>query len=162
MENFTITDNITIACEWKKTRNGFKHEAALLIDGSERERVKINYLNRTWEAYTYQSVIHKLIEKSRILTKEQRYEIVKYMDGADGYSGAGCNRDMRGLRSVGLIAALGGILNTEKKSANDWKARMLQAGLGGHGLVMPEDWDTLDEDTKEARLDAVIKELAKK
>jgi hypothetical protein len=28
-----------------------------------KDSVKINYLNRTWEKYTFESVIHKLIKK---------------------------------------------------------------------------------------------------
>jgi hypothetical protein len=103
--------------EWKKTRNGFnKHEAALIIpsfllNGSEKERVKICYLNRTWEQYTYQSVIHKLIEKSRILSKEEVVAIKNYLDGEDGYNGAGVKRDMQPLKSIAMIAKLGEILH---------------------------------------------------
>jgi hypothetical protein len=47
----------------------------------------------------------------------------------------------------------------DKKEQNDWKARMLKAGLGNAGLQMPEDWESLDEQTKEARLNAVISVL---
>jgi hypothetical protein len=36
------------------TRNGFKHESWLFINGIERDYNKINYNNRTWENYTYQ------------------------------------------------------------------------------------------------------------
>jgi hypothetical protein len=63
---------------------------------------------------------------------------------------------------IGAIAAMGEIFGNTQKEKNDWKARMLKAGLGGKGLEMPEDWDTLDEKTKEARLDAVIGFLGKK
>ena len=44
----------------------------------------------------------------------------------------------------------------DKKEKNDWKARMLKSGFGNMGLEMPEDWNSLDEETKEARLNAVI------
>jgi hypothetical protein len=37
---------------------------------------------------------------------------------------------------------------------------MIKAGLG-EGIMMPEDWDTLSEDEKEKRLDAVIGHLQK-
>jgi hypothetical protein len=33
---------------------------------------KVCYLNRTWEQYTYQTVIHRLIEKSEWLTDEEK------------------------------------------------------------------------------------------
>jgi hypothetical protein len=38
---------------------------------------------------------------------------------------------------------------------------MLKAGLGNAGLEIPADWDTLSEDEKTRRLDAVIAELHK-
>lgn len=41
-------------------RNGFNHFAET-ADGSYI-KVKCHYLNRTWESYTYQSVLHKLCE----------------------------------------------------------------------------------------------------
>lgn len=160
MENFKINERITIACEWKKTRNGFKHEAVLLVDGSEQERVKCCYLNRTWEQYTYQSVIHKLLGKSRLLTADDKAKIKAYLDGTDGYNGAGVDRDMSGLRTVGMVAKLGEIFcKGDQKAINDWKTRMLTAGLGNLGLEMPEDWGTLSEEDRTARLDAVIKQL---
>lgn len=58
------------------------------------------------------------------------------------------------MRSVGMVAAMGSIFGNTQKESNDWKARMLKAGLTG--LQMPEDWDTLSEDEKEKRLDKVI------
>jgi hypothetical protein len=64
------------------------------------------------------------------------------------------------LRTVASVMSLGDIIGENQKERNDWKTRMLRAGLDGRGLIMPDDWDELDEDTKTARLDAVIKELA--
>jgi len=63
------------------------------------------------------------------------------------------------LKTVAMVAALGSVLCQDQKSANDWKARMLKAGLEGSGLIMPEDWDGLSEDEKERRLDGAIGEL---
>ena len=45
MKLFNVNDRIAIVCEWKKTRTAFKHEAVLLIDGIERDKAKICYLN---------------------------------------------------------------------------------------------------------------------
>ena len=57
--------NYTIICESKNTRNGFKHEAYLYqVVGVEMyllNKATCYYLNRTWEAYTYQSVLHTVI-----------------------------------------------------------------------------------------------------
>ncbi|KKT23937.1 MAG: hypothetical protein UW07_C0019G0016 [Candidatus Nomurabacteria bacterium GW2011_GWF2_43_8] len=47
------------------------------------------------------------------------------------------------------------------KESNDWKARMLRAGLEGRGLIMPDDWDTLPEAEKTKRLDGALANLTK-
>ena len=70
-------------------------------------------------------------------------------------------KDVSNLKTIATVMKLGDIFQSDKaggnqKSRNDWKARMLKAGLEGRGLIMPDDWDTLDEATKEARMDGVI------
>jgi len=70
---------------------------------------------------------------------------------------SGDRTDWSDFKMTGAIAKLGEVFGQTEKEKNDWKARMLKAGLGGKGLEMPDDWDTLDEKTKKKRLDAVIK-----
>lgn len=66
------------------------------------------------------------------------------------------------LRTVAGVAAMGDILAGDSKAAkNDWKARMLKAGLENKGLIMPDDWESLSEEEKEKRLNGAIKELSK-
>jgi hypothetical protein len=66
------------------------------------------------------------------------------------------------LNAVGMIMKLGEVFSAgDQKRSNDWKARMLKAGLGNKGLIMPDDWDTLTEDEKEKRLNGVIGILTK-
>ena len=52
---------------WKGTRSGFAHETELYIDGWRAAAARCRYINRTWERYSYQSVmleaVHKLQEK---------------------------------------------------------------------------------------------------
>ena len=74
MKKFTVNDRITIVAEFKNTRSGFKHVAHLFLGDNEVEETKVCYLNRTWESYQYQTVIHKLIEKSKFLTQEEKTE----------------------------------------------------------------------------------------
>lgn len=71
MTTFTC-GKTTIVCESKSTRNGFKHEATLLIGGYEHAKAKCMYLNRTWESYQYHSVIQKVLEKTDRLSKRQK------------------------------------------------------------------------------------------
>jgi hypothetical protein len=70
---FTIKNQkYSIHLTWRKTRNGFAHDSYLLkqSNGADSLFFQIGkkqscfYLNRTWEAYTYQSVIRKLIHAS--------------------------------------------------------------------------------------------------
>jgi hypothetical protein len=64
------------------------------------------------------------------------------------------------FKTVAMVAKMGEFFGNTQKEKNDWKARMLKAGLSNQGLIMPEDWDTLDENTKTTRLNAVIAQLA--
>jgi hypothetical protein len=61
MKIFRLDNDYSIVCNWKKTRNGFKHTADLFYGGRDVCSTKVNYLNRTWEAFEYQTVAHKII-----------------------------------------------------------------------------------------------------
>lgn len=155
MQTFKINGNLEVVCEWVNTRNGFKHVATLLLDGREQESVKINYLNRTWERYEYESVLKKLHDESRVLSQDQKDLFLTRINGQF--------RDddpaLKQLNAIAGIAALGDIMGADQKESNDWKTRMLKAGLEGRGLIMPEDWDQLTEDEKQRRLDGAISAL---
>lgn len=70
MEIFKL-GNAVVVCESKSTRNGFKHEATLLINGCEHETAKCMYQNRTWESYRFQTVLHKVLEKATVLSADK-------------------------------------------------------------------------------------------
>lgn len=61
---------------FKSTRGGFKHETKVSINSTIVHKTECHYINRTWERYTYQSVmkkaLHELIEKE---TQKLRNEI---------------------------------------------------------------------------------------
>jgi hypothetical protein len=146
---FTVNEHITISCRAEKTRSGFRHLASLLIDGWISGTAKVCYQNRTWERFEFQTVIKALARK------EGSTEVEKAIrDYAENYK-----EDDSMFRSIAAIAALGSIMTNTQAEANDWKARMIKAGLGNQGLEIPDDWDTLTEDEKTRRLDAVIHEL---
>lgn len=42
---------------FRGTRNGFAHDTTLFIDGYVMAQHTCHYLNRTWERYTYQTVM---------------------------------------------------------------------------------------------------------
>lgn len=149
MRTFRITEKIEIVCESERTRYGFRHLATLLIDGIEQEKHKCCYYNRTWERFEFQSVAKGLVSKSKELSEEEKKICNDYLDGD--------RTDWSDFKAVNMVAKLGDLFCDNQKDKNDWKKRMLVAGLGNKGLEMPDDWDTLDEDTKQARLDGVIK-----
>ncbi len=80
MRTFTLGKAV-IVCESKNTRNGFKHIATLFITGYQHCTTKCTYLNRTWEAYQYQSVFHKILDKTDSLSKRQKTLFRKKYDG---------------------------------------------------------------------------------
>jgi hypothetical protein len=128
----------------------FKHEATLLVDGREVETAKICYQNRTWERYDFESVLYKIVEGSKYLSDEEKAEAIEYIKNY---------QEPSPFRAVAAVAKMGDIFTNDKKGANDWKARMLKAGLGEANIQMPDDWDTLSEDEKEDRLNKAIKSL---
>ncbi len=43
-----------------------------MLNGQSFDTVKINYLNRTWERFTYESVLHKLLDKEDSLSETEK------------------------------------------------------------------------------------------
>jgi hypothetical protein len=151
MKIFQVNEHISFVCDWAKTRSGFKHVATFVRDGREQAKVKICYYNRTWESYEYQSVLQKLAGQIH-LTEEEHRLVDSYIKNY--------KEDDSFFNTIGLVASLGSILCDTKKEQNDWKTRMIKAGLGNMGLDIPADWDTLTEEEKEKRLNSVIGVLA--
>mgnify|MGYP000913368145 CR=1 FL=1 len=150
MKSFRINDYIEIVCESQRTRYGFRHLATLLINGIERDTAKCTYQNRTWESYEFQSVLRKIAD-SDVLTEDERKLVKDFAENPKE------DREDSGLDAViSRIAKIGDVFGQNKKESNDWKLRILKAGLEQRGLDIPEDWDRLSEDEKTKRLDAVI------
>jgi endonuclease III len=62
--------------EYKKTRSGFAHITKLFNEGVLLVEVKCNYLNRTWESYTFESsmkqAVHVAIENEISAKKTEK------------------------------------------------------------------------------------------
>ena len=68
--------------------------------------------------------------------------------------------ELQELKTVAMAAKVGEVVaGNGKKEKNDWKVRMLKAGLGGRELIMPDDWEELSEDDKEERLNGAVSAL---
>lgn len=50
-------------CEYYETRNSWGHRGYVMGIGSDTLKAKRVYLNRTWECYTYQSLLFNLLDK---------------------------------------------------------------------------------------------------
>ena len=150
MKIFKIKDNVEVVCESEKTRSGFRHVAVLHMDGNEVARAKVCYLNRTWESFEFETVLRKLLENSALSAEEKsvffRASQRKNKEEGDAMFG-----------TVANIAKLGDVFGNTTKEKNDWKQRMLKAGLPD--LQIPEDWNALGEDEKERRINMVIEML---
>jgi hypothetical protein len=152
---FRISENITIFARSEKTRNGFRHIAEYYRNGGLVESRSVSYLNRTWESYEYETAISMLLDKmikNKQINPQDKPKIMAITSGK-----AKADLDSR-FGTISAIAQMGEIFGQTKKESNDWKARMIKAGLGS-GISMPEDWDTLSEYEKEKRLNKVIAEL---
>jgi len=171
MQIFQITRRISIACESVGTRSGFKHVARLMLNGRECDETKCCYQNRTWERYQFHDVLNKLVTGTKSLNDDERAKcktwIANYGKEAPKTGRDQTNRAPRkmvktesgALKAVAMVAAMGDVFGGSRRESNDWKARMLKAGLQGAGLIMPDDWDTLSETVKEQRLNAAITAL---
>lgn len=150
---FWVNDSTKIIATAEKTRNGFKHTARLIVNGEEVDKSTAHYLNRTWESYEYESVVDNLISKTTYIKDEDKDKLKKkFQETSHG-------KIQSEFKTIGAIASLGELFGQTKKEKNDWKLRMIKAGLGNRGLEVPEDWDKLSEDEKEKRLDMVTKHL---
>jgi len=158
MKTFKINDKYEITCNQERTRYGFRHLANLYRTGLSGtsvliEKAKACYYNRTWESFEYESVISDLLGKANIMTPEEKKNYLNLLRKND------LEEINKQFGFISGLAKLGDILCNTQKDKNDWKTRMLKAGLSDKGLIMPEDWDTLSEDDKENRLNNVINQL---
>lgn len=148
-KTFTLDSDITISCGYQKTSYGFRHLATIRRNWQEIGSAKVCYYNRTWERFEYQTVAKKALHNAF-----PGHIAETYCDALDGKK-----QDDGGLGIIAGIAKLGAIFCNNEKDTNDWKLRMLKAGLEGRGLDMPDDFDSLPEAEKTRRLDGAIATL---
>lgn len=151
-KTFQIGNGYEIVAHWEKTRSGFRHIAVLMKDGQEIDKTKVTYQNRTWESYEFETAIKKLLDQNNSLSDAEKKTFLINAERKDR-----AEVDER-FGNIAKIAKMGEFLTSNKKESNDWKKRMIKAGLG-EGIQMPEDWDNLSEDEKETRLNAVISHM---
>lgn len=161
----TIRPGLQISFKSQDTSYGFRHLAELREEsgfGSDYEvfktEAKSTYYNRTWESFTYQTVGHKAIRKHFSSSKEnilEGEEVIRQFDLIASGEAEAETASMFG--AVAMVAKFGEVLSDSKEEANSWKKRMIQAGLPD--VQFPEDWESIPEEEKEDRLNALIKFL---
>lgn len=161
MAFFQINDQLAMGAETYETRYSWGHKAHLYrVRRPEHnddliESVKVTYYNRTWERFQFESALYQVVEKARrkkLITEAEAKVCNDYIKNYE---------EPNRFSHVATVAKLGEFFTDNKKDANDWKARMLKAGLPEGAIDMPEDWDTLSEEEKEERLNGAIAILAK-
>ncbi len=149
MTTFDLKCGYQIQCRSERTRYGFRHLAKVIdTHYNVAGEAKVCYYNRTWESFTFESVIRRALETCKDFDDAARTFIM------DSLRNEAHGKVSKMFANVGAIAKLGELFTDNKIEANDWKARMLKAGLPG--LDIPDDWNTLTEDEKSRRLDKVI------
>lgn len=144
MKIFKLNDTYSIVCNDKKTRSGFKHEATLRANGLSQRSTKICYLNRTWESYEYQSVVHRLIDLYFSKDQAQRYKNV--------VDGKGNEESKHAFDTVKLAMVVGELVGGNKEERVAFKKRMLSTVPG---MEFPDGFDELPVEERERRLKAV-------
>ena len=139
--------------------------------GSSHAEYRETEKGRIYEVYSYQTLIFSLdmntgngifwSDRYYSQTTSRLQNIIKRHHDTEGINNVEPEKDAKSdhLKTVANVMALGDLFGETQKEKNDWKARMLKAGLENKGLIMPEDWDQLDEATKTARLDGAIEAL---
>jgi hypothetical protein len=103
--------------------------------------------------------LNQALTPDRANDRTYQSKITKYQKAiCDQYikNGARVEDDLKPLKTIAMVATLGSLFSDSQKTANDWKTRILRAGLEKKGLEIPADWDTLTEDEKTKRLDGAI------
>jgi len=149
-KTFELGNNTTIECRAESTRSGFRHIAILRNNYIEVARAKCCYQNRTWESFEFESVIRNLLDHQEGFTEESVKELIEALRKDEH------ERVEQMFGTLNAICKMGELICDNDKDRNDWKARMLKAGLPQ--LDFPSDWDELSEAEKKRRLDAVTEQ----
>lgn len=67
---------------WRNTRHGFAHDTEVFINGWKYGSNTCHYLNRTWERYSYQTVMMGCI---RDLIESRKMDLIRDFKERNGY-----------------------------------------------------------------------------
>jgi len=150
-----VNKNIFFRCSYHGRYNQTER-AILVINDNEKASGSYHWVNRPWQSFDFDIAMNKAFQNTKNLSPYYKRLIKKWLKNGGKREEKRVNKE---LGMIGVIAKMGDIFCDTQKSKNDWKARMLKAGLSNQGLVMPNNWDSLSEEEKENRLDKVINNL---
>jgi len=79
---FHINEELTVQCVSFTTRTGWGHIARGWSNGKVVGEKKINYQNRTWERYTYETVLFSLVsamDSTKEVSLKNRVEFYNFI-----------------------------------------------------------------------------------
>lgn len=101
IQYFTATVNgqeITFRCHTTDTRNGFCHTAHYCGWDYSLTDTKVSYYNRTWERFTYESVLKRAIDKLPTEVRQQVYD--QLIDRKAAEIEERCNRAVEAFKNL--------------------------------------------------------------
>ena len=88
MHNLSIDGKeIMFMNNYRGTGSGFMHETELYINGWQAAAARCHYINRTWERYTYQSVMLEAVHKLQQRETEREKHIFRQQRGIKNIMG---------------------------------------------------------------------------
>jgi len=81
MKIFELDKKYSVVCDTKENKTGFKHMADLCRFGQSIGNISKQYYNRTWESFTYETILLLIIDcYFDNETEKQKYKnIIKKM-----------------------------------------------------------------------------------
>jgi hypothetical protein len=149
-----LNSNSEIHCSVQNTSNGFRHYVKFMLNGREINSRSVNYLNRAWESYKFESAIKRLLEKMIKQKQINNSQAKEFLEISEDHILGGFKRNLKTLSTTSKMVD---VLQGDIKKRNESKLRMIKATFG-HDLILPENWNRLSEKEKEIRLNIILKD----
>ena len=147
--------SVSVTCESKSNRSGFYHLGKLYYQNRLVLKKKIQYYNRTWEAWEFQSLLENLLDKAKKeLPDKAIIDLKALIEKENGVREAWVNTKSNNLKKAFKMIDI----MLPKRKANKAKMNLLRSEFRG-GLVVPSNWDELDEDEKQTRLNKAVEAI---
>jgi len=82
MDKFTVNSEFTFSCRYYNRLNGFQHNCTLYKGDKRLSSCHIEYWNRTWELFNFQSVMQHAVNLARSnkkISEAQQEELLKWL-----------------------------------------------------------------------------------